>query len=215
MPEKKPSHHSFTAPIVLWSILYIWTPSKMLFLLVLNILSQVTGSWNIKFPSANFKFVINGGKISIGGQSITLQPSTDTNYPTSQGWLSFTFNSKTYFVKITTSGVQMITLGPGGAAITGGVTQVTPQEGGGGITVGGGVTVEGGAVTTIPSTSEWCVCFIYNHTLQHQISFSFIFYIFHLDNKFYPNCPMSLLSKKSNILARIFFGHLCISGTYV
>ena len=99
----------------------------MLFLLVLDIVSQVTGSWNIKFPSANFKFDINGGKISIGGQSITLQPSTNTNYPTSQGWTSFTFNSKTYFVKITTSGVQMVTIGPGGAALTGGVIQAIPE----------------------------------------------------------------------------------------
>ena len=90
-------------------------------------MNQVTGSWKIKFPSANFKFVIKGGKISIGGQSITLQPSTNTNYPTSQGWTSFTFNSKTYFVKITTSGVQMITIGAGGAAVTEGVIQAIPE----------------------------------------------------------------------------------------
>ena len=101
--------------------------NDIIFDLVTNVVNKVSGSWNIKFPSANFKFVIKGGKISIGGQSITLQPSTNTNYPTSQGWTSFTFNSKTYFVKITTSGVQMVTIGAGGSSFTGGVTQAIPE----------------------------------------------------------------------------------------
>ena len=83
--------------------------------------------------------VIRGGKIRIGGQRISLNPSINVKYPSKEGWLTFTLRGKTFYVKMGPKGLKLISIGAGGNVVTGGVTQI-----GGGSTFGGGINIGGG-----------------------------------------------------------------------
>ena len=94
------------------------------FSLVMSIVNQVSGTWNINFPAFDLgKFIIKGGKITLGGQTITLTFSTNSKFPTAKGWLCFTLKGRTYYVKITTSGIRMGYIDKQGFVVRAYVTQ--------------------------------------------------------------------------------------------
>ena len=130
------------------------------------------------------RLVIKGGKITIGDLTVSLQSSTNTNYPTAEGWLTFTLKGQTYYIKITADGVKLITINAAGKIVTGVVTQVTTKVGGYITTK----TVGGGSITVIPKTSK---CYIFSKdddTLQYHITLFFIFCAFRLNFKLNSSC---------------------------
>ena len=120
------------------------------------------------------RLVIKAGKITIGDLTVSLQSSTNTNYPTAEGWLTFTLKGQTYYIKITADGVKLITINAAGKIVTGVVTQVTTKVGGSITTT----TVGGGSITVIPKTSKCNIFNRDNDTLQYHITLSSIFYVF-------------------------------------
>ena len=66
---------------------------------VTTMLSKVTGSWNLKFPKMNFKFVINHGKIMLGNHPVSLILSHNKKFPSSAGWLMFRYMTWVYYIR--------------------------------------------------------------------------------------------------------------------
>ena len=87
-------------------------------------LSKVTGSWNLKFPSLSFKFVISNGKINIKGRPIQLLPSNNPRFPMSGGWLMFRYLSLTYYIQFSSNGIRAVEF-KGGRVIPGKTITVT------------------------------------------------------------------------------------------
>ena len=71
-------------------------------------LKTFVGSWNLNFPGNNFNIDFKPGKVTLNTKSIKVVQSKNKKYPSTQGWLTFTFKTWTYYIRKTKIGISTI-----------------------------------------------------------------------------------------------------------
>merc|ERR1712072_989163 len=86
-----------------------------------TVLSRISGTWTFRYPGMTFKFVISHGHITINKLPIRLVPSNNKKFPTSAGWLMFTYRTWVYYIRISITGIKVVAF-HGGKMVLGMVT---------------------------------------------------------------------------------------------
>ena len=68
-------------------------------------MKTLSGKFNFKFGSSSLKFVFTHGKLLVHGKPVKVVVSKNKKY---LGWMTFTFNSWTYYVKMTSGGMRIV-----------------------------------------------------------------------------------------------------------
>ena len=85
----------------------------------------MVGIWGISFPGLTFKLVIKLGQFTLNGRKFVFLPSTHVRFPVQLDWFTFTFQSLTYYIRITNTGINVFRFNKNRKIVTGTGKKVT------------------------------------------------------------------------------------------
>ena len=100
-------------------------------ILVAQQFSTVSGVFNLNIQGNTDTFVVINGKIKVQGQPLQLSVSTNSEFPTSQGWSSFVKpDGQMGFTRVSTSSKELeVVMLSGGDIVTADIVQVVSESG--------------------------------------------------------------------------------------